>query len=310
MTNFLEIFKNFFDTPKLSDDNLKKFTQDNIQRMTANNGGGTFTQLITDTTVAYTSYFGNITDKDIALALQQALTLTADTLMDNFKASVSQKEGLVKSTYGKDSPTYQEFFPHGLTEYSNATKATIETLMARMVAGATAHEADLGTPFKTLFTDYQTNYTSARNAQLGKMAVVSTERTETHSTRDVVEVQLCKNLHFIGYTFPGDADRCMDFFDQSIIRPSQSSASDGLGRAAGIITNETTGAVIAEVVVDYLNEQTPSKKSKVDGTYRAANIGIGGHTVRFSKPGFVTRDVPIIIGDVGDTPLDITLIPE
>lgn len=310
MINLQTLFVNFFNTDRISDDNLKKFAQDHIQRLTNNNGSGMFTTMLTDTNNAYTSYFGKITDKDLAFAVQQSLTLSADNLMETFKSSVSQKEGLIRSTYGKDSPVYQEFFPLGLSEYGQATKANIETLMTRMVNSATAHIADLGLPFKTLFADIKNNYIAARTAQLAKISQVSTTRTDTHTTRDVIEVQLCKNLHFIGFTFPGNADRCMDFFDQSIIRPSQSSDSDGIGRAVGIITNETTGIVLQDVVVDYADVPTPSKKSKSDGTYRSSNVPIGGHRVRFSKPGFTTLEIPVVIVDAGDTPLNITLRPE
>jgi hypothetical protein len=310
MINLQTLFENFFNTDRISDDNLKKFTQDHIQRLTNNNGSGMFTELLTDTNTAYTTYFGKITDKDLAFAVQQSLTMSADNLMETFKSSVSQKEGIIRGTYGKDSPVYQEFFPLGVSEYSNATKANIETLMTRMVNSSTAHVAELGLPFKTLFTDIKTNYIAARTAQLAKISEVSTDRTDTHTTRDVIETQLCKNLHFIGYSFPGNADRCMDFFDQSIVRPSQSSASDGIGRAAGIITNETTGVVLQDVVIDYADVATPSRKSKSDGTYRSSNVYIGGHRVRFSKPGFTTIEIPVVIVDAGDTPLDITLRPE
>jgi hypothetical protein len=310
MINLFSLYQNLFGTKEISDDNLKKFVQDHLQRMVANNGGGVFTDRITETTLAYTGYFGNITDKDTALAMQQALTLTADTIIAGFKSSVSQKEGLVRSTYGKDSPTYQEFFPHGVTEYTHATKANIETLMNRMATGATAHVADLGVPFKTLFADYKTNYTTARNAQLAQMGHVSTERTETHATRDVIEMQLCKNLHFIGFTFPADADRCMDFFDQSIIRPSQSSDSDGIGRAAGIISDGVSGLPIYNAVVDYTDVAVNSRKSQVDGAYRSANVPVGTHHIKVVHPGHTPFEADINIVDEGDTPLNISLIPE
>ncbi|HLG34873.1 MAG TPA: carboxypeptidase-like regulatory domain-containing protein [Bacteroidia bacterium] len=310
MLNLFSIFQNFFNTKEISDDNLKKFSQDHIQRITVNNGSGLFTIILNEMVAAYTAYFGNITEEDLAFAVQQSLTMSTDNLLQTFKDTVSRKEGIIKDTYGKGSPTYQEFFPLGVDEYHQANKSNVETLMSRMVSSATAHIADLGLPFVNLFRDIKDNYTIARNLQLAKKGEVSTERVETGTTRDVVEVQVCKNIHFIGYTFPGNDAECMKFFDQSIIRPSQSSDSDGIGRAAGIITHETTGAVLADVVVDYVGLFTPSKKSKSDGTYKAANAPLGAQRVRFVKPGFISLEVPIIIGDVGDTPLNITLRPE
>lgn len=37
----------------------------------------------------------------------------------------------------------------------------------------------------------------------------------------MIENELMKNVHLIASMFIGDVDRCMDFFDQSIIRGSE-----------------------------------------------------------------------------------------
>ena len=102
-----------------------------------NNGGGEFTTMITDTTTAYTNYFGSITDEDTKFAVQQGLTITMNNAVENFKKAVSQKEGIVRGNFGKDSSQYQEFFPNGVTEYSQATLQNVEMLMQRFVDAAT-----------------------------------------------------------------------------------------------------------------------------------------------------------------------------
>jgi hypothetical protein len=310
MFNLRSIFENFFlfSRTRISDDNLKKFVEVHIARLTANNTGGDFTTILNDMVAAYTAYFGNITDKDLALAVQQSLTLAADNLIANFKKTVSQKEGTIKSAYGKGSPTYQEFFPHGLTEYSNATKANVETLMSRMVASSTAHVADLTPAFVTLFTNIKSNYITARTLQLAKIADVGIQTTEKHETRATVEIQLCRNIHYIGFFYPGDGDRCMDFFDQSIIRANVDADSDGLGRVAGLIT-DTNGTPINDVVVDYPEEDRPSRKSKDGGKYKAVNVNTGPRKVRFTHPLHQVKEVTIMINDEGDTPLDVQLDP-
>jgi hypothetical protein len=311
MVDLRNVFTNYFlfERTRIADNALKKFAEDHIQRLTANNGGGDFTTILNDTTNAYIGYFGNITDKDLALAVQQSLTMSADNLIANFKKTVSQKEGTIKSIYGKDSPTYQEFFPQGLTEYSNATKANVETLMNRMVSSSTAHVADLTPAFVAIFTNIKSNYVTARTLQLAKIADVATQTTEKHDTRATLEIQLCKNVHFIGFMFPGDVDRCMDFFNQSIIRTAVSSDSDGLGRATGLIT-DTNGALLSGVVVDYPEEGTVSRQSKVDGTYRAVNVNTGLRKVRFEHALYETKEITVEIKDEGDTPLNVVLTPK
>ena len=58
MLNLINFFRILFNTSRISDLNLRKFCEDNLQRMIANNPGGIYTILITDTTTAYNGYYG------------------------------------------------------------------------------------------------------------------------------------------------------------------------------------------------------------------------------------------------------------
>jgi len=142
MINIETFFRNHLDTPKISDFNMRKFAEINLQRMMANNPGGIYTQLVTDTTTAYNDYYGAISDDDTKTAIKDGATVGMNDAMGAFKDSASQKEGIVRGTYGKDSPTYQEFYPHGITEYSDASLENVGVLMDRMVNAATTHQAD------------------------------------------------------------------------------------------------------------------------------------------------------------------------
>lgn len=226
MINLETLFKNHFNTERISDDKMKKFTEVHLQRLIANNTGGEFSTLVTNTTTAYTTYYGSITDEDTKFAIQQGLTVNVNNAVDAFKKAVSQKEGIIRGNFGKDSAEYQEFFPLGITEYSQANLANIEMLMDRFVNAANAHVGVLGIPFLTEFQNYKTNYTSARDSQLLKIAEVADSKTDSHVKRDVIEIQLMKNLHTVAAMFVGDVDKCMDFFDQSFIRDGSNGVDD------------------------------------------------------------------------------------
>lgn len=307
MINFETLFKNFFDTDKISDDNLKKFTEDHIQRLIANNGGGTFTSILTATTTKFNAYFGKIAAEDISFAVQQSLTKTVDQIMADFKNSVSQQEGLIRSFYNVNTSTYQEFFPLGVTEYRQAGKSNIETLMARMVSACTVHTADLGAAIVTLFTDYKTNYKAARDAQLLKFGEVDTNKTGTETARNDLEVQLCANLHFIGFTFPADVSRCMDFFDQSIVRADVSSATDGKGRVKGIVKAAGTGLPVFDAAIELIGTNVPITHSKPDGAYKTQFADTGNFKMRVTANGFPEKIVEVTIEDDGDTNFDVDL---
>jgi hypothetical protein len=221
MIDLKKLFKNHFNTNKISDDKLRKFAEVHLQRLSANNGTAQFTTMITATTAAYNAYFGSITNEDTKFAIQQGLTIAMNNVVENFKKFVSQKEGIVRGNFNKETPEYQEFFPLGLTEYSNATLANIETLISRFVGAAERHNAVLGAALQSDAENYLTDFQNARTAQLNKIGEVQAQKSETSTTRDGIENELMKNVYLIGSMYVGDVARCMVFFDQSIIRPDE-----------------------------------------------------------------------------------------
>ena len=215
--NLRTVFKNHFDTRAISDDDLKKFTEDHLARITANDPG-TFTGIIASVGATYAAYFGAITNEDTDRAVQQSLTIRVDMAAEAFKDFVSRREGAVRDAFGEGGPEYQEFFPNGKSEYTRADRANIEQLMARFADAAAIHAAALPTGFAAQVAALRTTYMGYRTDQLGKKGKVGDAISTSATTRDALEVALTASLHFVAYTYPGDVDQCMAFFDQSFLR--------------------------------------------------------------------------------------------
>lgn len=218
MINLKVFFKNHFDTKEISDDKMKKFTEDHLQRLAANNPGGIYDTLITETTSAYTNYFGLMSDEDLAHANQQAKTIVMNNIVEEFKNAVRQKEGLVRAHWNKDSPEYQNFFPYGLTEYGKANLANVLILMQRFETLSAENVATLGQPLADQFADIKSRFINAREAQLLKKGEVSGFKENTSVTRDELEIRLLKNVYVIALDHIGDELGGLVYFDQSIIR--------------------------------------------------------------------------------------------
>ena len=218
MINLNVFFKNHFDTTFISDENLRKFADINLQRLTTNNPGGIYTGLITDTGIVYLAYFGAIGDEAVRTAVKEGTTVELNIAVENFKHDVSQKEGIIRGIYGVDSGTYQEFFPQGLTAYSNADLGNIHSFTQIMMDAATAHAVDVGAPFVTLFTDYHNDILAKRQAQLVLMGEVEGKKDVTEASRNAVEVQLMKNLLTIAVNNIGNFSAVDTYFDQSFIQ--------------------------------------------------------------------------------------------
>ena len=168
MINFENLFKNLFDNKDISDNKLKAFTQDHIQRLTVNNSDHGFDAILTETKAAYDDYFGSINQKDSSVAARISSTLTFDNILTEFKELIRRHEGLIRSKYGKQSAAYIGFFPAGITEYNKANKRNGETLIIRFANAVSEHQTDLGADLLNSITTLKNSYKTARNSQLDK----------------------------------------------------------------------------------------------------------------------------------------------
>lgn len=218
MLDLETLFKNHFDSKLISDDKLRKFAEIQLERLKANNGGGEFAQLITDTSTTYQLYAAAITDEAVKFASQQGLTVKVKKLLNDFKNYVATKEGIVRAQFGKKGDAYQAFFPLGKNEYWQSNLKNVEMLMDRLIASADLYSEQLGVDLKNDLQTMLNEFKSAREAQLKKKGEVADSKTTVRTIRTELEIQLLKNLHYIGFTYPTNVNRCNDFFDQSFLR--------------------------------------------------------------------------------------------
>jgi len=220
MINLETFFINHFDSDRISDNNMDLFTQDHIERIKANNPANIYDEIITATEKAYNDYYAAKTSESFLLAQKEAATVNVEKYATEFIRLVSMKEGIVRGTWGIASPQYQEFYPHGITEYSKATRSQMNSLMDRFLQTATKHAGELPPNFVEAFTDIINNYKTHRTAQLGKMGTVSGEKQATAQSRDVLEIQLMYNVLFVAKENIGHPEAMKVYFTQHMIERS------------------------------------------------------------------------------------------
>jgi len=196
---------------------FRKFFEKHIQLTTAKNGGGEYTQIIADSNAKYSQFYDSYLLEDTSSSIQQGLTITVDNIIVEFQSSVKQQEGLIRSKFNVGTPEYEEFFPYGITEYTESKKEDVQTLMERMVNRGTAHVAELGQPFVDLFTGILNSYTTARTAQLLKIGETKDLDTQTDQFQIEGADQLFHNVLFIADNFRNQPEIVTDFFDESFI---------------------------------------------------------------------------------------------
>ena len=221
-----------FDDPNINRQQLRKFTEDHLKRMAQNNDKNLYDMLLTDTKAAYEKYFGFLNDTDTNNALQQSRTKSMENIRAQFSALLGRREGLITNSFLEDSPEYQEFFPHGLTEYSNASLENIETLMNRIITAAAAHADELGANLSLEFSKIKDSFMAARGQQLAQKGAASKASEDTDEAKAELQVQLTRNLLTIALNNIGNPGAAAMYFDQSIVARASSGGDDentGLG---------------------------------------------------------------------------------
>ncbi len=223
MLKIENVFELMFGDARVSDGRLVQFAQNNLEAIKANDPEGFFTGLIEPTSAALNALSASQTEKDTQKSITEGATLNVDQLLKEFKQKALQREGLIRDTFGKDSPRYQEFYPHGTPEYTKCSKTTVEVLMERMAAAYDRNASELPPARVAEFTGIYNAYKAARKAQLETKTAIGKKTESKNSHRTALEYQLQQNLLTIALKYTGKPEMCSVFFNTTLLKPYRSS---------------------------------------------------------------------------------------
>jgi hypothetical protein len=219
MTNLRKFLESPFRRLKVSRDKTFKFFEDHLNRLIqAVDNGEPFAGLVAATQLAFDNLKLSLGSYSSTLAQKESKTMTVDQVIEEFKIAIKLREANILIHFSKDSPVYQEFFPHGKTEYHQANKASIERLMTQIITAIDNHKTELGQPLLDEFLALQTDYITARNEQLKKMEDAGTKTDSWESSLEIMQMQAFRNLLTIALQYMGEPDKIELFFNESIIR--------------------------------------------------------------------------------------------
>ncbi len=236
----IQLFKYFsilFTNKNISRQLLKDFTADHIARLTTNNPGGIFATILTNITNAYNSYFGDLDAEALKVRLQEGKTIAMDNTHVALTTLISKNAGLISYKYGEGSEIYEQFYPQGVTKFSEDDLPTLETDAAAYKAVLASHSADFDADFVTEYDDTFQAYKDARVAQHQAFGNVAGERNDIITTKAAVCKQLTVNLLTIAIQCIGNESKADVYFDQSMINTAFAQAESRVENE--ITTNET-----------------------------------------------------------------------
>jgi hypothetical protein len=216
-----------------------------IERMTKNNPGNVLDQLITDTKAKRDAFAGNLSASKMGEAIRMAYTSELETTADQFRGTVSKFEGLVKSVFGKSSPTYIMFFPFGLNEFHRASQAEIIPLMDKIISLSLTHQTELGNPaYRTLFMDYKTRYANAYSLQKQAAGTVTNSKAVKDVLWNELKKQLFKNMLTLVLNNLDNPTVMLTYFEPSLLRYNHSKS------ATDTSSDSTDGTYTATIAPD------------------------------------------------------------
>ncbi len=222
------IHGNLFDVgERASDLHTKNFSSDMIIKITNRNTQGQYDVPLNLLEARYTAFYGEITNKDIKLALQQSRTRSVDIQIANFKKKLPYISGVIGNAFPENEGIYQEFFPHGVTEYSNANKTTIEVLLTRLKTGVTTHSGQLTPAFVTEVSGFLLSYNTARGVQLQLKDDVHSAVLTKAQQRENLEKEMTKFLHTLAIEFIDTPEVGRAFYNQNLLNPTHRNPKGG-----------------------------------------------------------------------------------
>jgi len=294
------IFDNFFDDPKITPSRFLNCSQTTLQRLIAANGDNAFDDLIAQLQPAINVLGNELGDINVDVAVQRGATLTVDEIINNFKDTMSAKEGVIADAIGgRGTAAYLEFYPQGITGYRKANKTNIEALAYAVKQAATKYADSLNPILVTLLQSFYGNYKDARGEQQQKVGNVEDGRSTRSAARSTLEIAMLVAVHTIAAKFPYDQQKCISFFDFSLLYPSKREHEI----LKGVLAPEQLKAVLNRA----LNEDDKITIANMDDNsnivaYLAAtaNDPQNGKFIEV-KPGKKVQVKAIELGDINNT---------
>ncbi|MES2621020.1 MAG: hypothetical protein V4615_09215, partial [Bacteroidota bacterium] len=169
------------------------------------------------TTIKYTAYYGKMSSQATQVAIREGLTIAKNNSRTAAEHKVTSLEGLVKFKFGLESPTYQEFYPQGLTEYQNCSDAALEIKLDRIVGAAGTHLTADFPDEVTAIADLRTAFKTAHLAQNNAFSNIDNVITGKHVDRKALTVQLTKNFLLVAADNIDNTDKYDDFFNPQLL---------------------------------------------------------------------------------------------
>ena len=213
-----KLFGNPFDGKEIIPQRLLQFAKDHLKRLVKANVAKQYDALIALVTAKITDLTDNLNDLDVNKTVQRSQTQTVDQVTTAFQGSMSSLDGVIaRAIGGKTAGAYLEFYPHGITEYDQATRVTMPTLLNRIQKASTKYNKALAPDVVAELQGHVTSWNGSRDIQEDAKIEVVTNITDKPVAVLNMQLALVQSMHTIGALYPADSITCGSFFNYSLL---------------------------------------------------------------------------------------------
>lgn len=216
------LFGNFYNDSKIAPTYLERHADDVIAKLTKGNTGGVYDSVLNPLVAAITPFKAELSDVDTSVNVLLGKTQTVDDFISDFAKFMKDNYINIAAKLGGDkTAAFLEFYPHGKTEYSKTTKTKMPTITARLNTAATNNTVALGATLTAQLQAFKAQWVTVRDKQLEGKATLKNNRTERSVVRLNVENCLLAVVRFIANKYPGDVEKCMSYFNFSLLESTR-----------------------------------------------------------------------------------------
>lgn len=222
MIQLNRLFENWFSSPQISRNELSRFAEDLLARLTGNNPETLFDPQITALDSALTGMGTSRGGRAVAEAVQESRTRTMENLRRTIQETISRRSARVVDHFGKKSAEYQAFFPQGLTLYHQMSHAEVESRLDVLIAASQAHLPAMASEFTVL----KSQWLSVRGAQLDQKGAAVAGMDQEKAARTELEKTLMRTLFAVAQHFVGQEEKAAIYFNQSLLENRETSPEE------------------------------------------------------------------------------------
>ncbi len=222
-------FENPYEKGHFSRESFRKYVDNHLYILQqAKAKGEPVGDIIDDTKPLLEEYTLAVKQIHSGKATRTARTFTVDQCIEKFKKLVAQREGLIRSKFGKSSEAYLEFFPKGLKQFSSVTKKNIDDLFDQVIKGSNTYKPELGPELEQEFTDCYHTYKVALDSQEGKKGDVNISVKDIEIISSRLKRQLALNIHKLAILYIDNPGYAKTFFINSLLGAKSKSKQTGV----------------------------------------------------------------------------------